>query len=119
MTGTKVSTFTERFNELLTDLLACGMQRVDIAKQLGVSKQTISAWATGERSPKRPTIVGIAQAYDVSIAWLHGFDVPKKPQAPAPTADERAKQFAELFSKLTEEEQTTIIQAMKGIVGAK
>lgn len=119
MTDIKVSTFTERFNELVADLAAHGIQRAEVAKRLGVSKQTISAWVTGERSPKRPTIVAIAKTYDVSIAWLHGFDVPKKAQTPAPTADERAEKFTELFSKLSEEEQITIIQAMKGIAEGK
>lgn len=119
MTGNKVATFNERFNELVNDLVAHGMQRTEIAKKLGVSKQTISAWATGERSPKRPTIAGISQAFDVSIAWLHGFDVPRKRETPASTADERAREFANLFLKLTEEQQITIIQAMKGIAEAK
>lgn len=119
MTGAKVSSFTERFGELVGDLMANGAQRVDIAKQLGVSKQTISAWETGERSPKRPTVAGIAQTYDINIAWLHGFDAPKKRQAPAATADERKSEFVELFSKLSDEQQEVFIQAMKGVVGNK
>ena len=98
MTENKVSNFADRFNELVSDLVEKGAQRVDIAKTLGVSKQTISAWTTGERSPKRPTIAGISQAYDVSIAWLHGFDVPRIRSAPTTTADERAKEFVQLFS---------------------
>lgn len=119
MTGGKVSTFTKRFIELVDDLVAHGVDRSEIAKQLGVSKQTISAWYTGERSPKRPTVAGIAQAYNINIAWLHGFDVPRNRDALATTADERAKEFVSLFSKLSEEQQVTIIQAMKGIAAGK
>lgn len=113
------SNFTARFGELVDDLVAHGTQRVDIAKRLGVSKQTVSAWTTGERTPKRPAIIAIAQAFDVNIAWLHGYNVPRNRVAPASTADERMKEFDALFSKLTADEQVLILQAMKGIAAGK
>lgn len=46
-----------------------------IGKSLGVSKQTVSAWRCGTRSPKKPTLIKIAEEYNVSIEWLMGFDV--------------------------------------------
>lgn len=49
----------------------------DIAKGLHVSKQTISAWKSGTRSPKQPTIEAIARFFGVSVEWLMGLDVPR------------------------------------------
>ena len=47
----------------------------DIAKGLNVSKQTISAWRSGTRSPKKPTIESVARYFNVNIPWLMGLDV--------------------------------------------
>lgn len=73
-TGQKVSTFRDRFSELLFE---SGVGDIDIARGLKVSKQTISAWKNGKRSPKEPTLITIAQFFHVSIQWLMGFDVEK------------------------------------------
>ena len=48
-----------------------------IAEQFGVSKQAVSAWRNGTRSPKKTVLIEIANYYKVSIEWLMGFDVPK------------------------------------------
>ena len=50
-----------------------------IAAELNVSKQAISAWRNGIRSPKKSVLIHIAHMYNVSIEWLMGFDVPKNP----------------------------------------
>lgn len=76
-----MATFRDRFNELCE-----GFPNSDttLASSIGVSKQTISAWRLGERSPKKPTIAIIAQFFDVSIAWLCGItDIKEKYEAPA------------------------------------
>lgn len=67
-----VSSFNERFN-----VLCDGSRRNDteLAKELHVSKQTLSAWRSGIRSPKQPTIIMIAQYFNVSVEWLMGFNV--------------------------------------------
>lgn len=62
--------FTSRFNELLTRHPGNDTQ---LGAALGVSKQTISAWRVGTRSPKKPHIVAIAKYFDVSIPWLMGI----------------------------------------------
>ena len=71
-------TFTERFNTLLGNYH--GSQN-DLAQALNVSKQTISAWSNGNRSPKRPVIEAIARYFNVCIPWLMGLDVPLEPFA--------------------------------------
>lgn len=49
----------------------------DIAKALNVSKQTISAWRAGTRSPRAPVVEAIARYFNVSVEWLMGLDVPR------------------------------------------
>ncbi len=48
-----------------------------IADALGVSKQTVSMWRHGTRSPKKSVLIHISEVYGVSIEWLMGFDVEK------------------------------------------
>ena len=62
--------FTSRFNELLARQSATD---AELAEALGVSKQTISAWKTGVRSPKKPTIRTIADHFGVGVPWLMGI----------------------------------------------
>ena len=73
MTGTKITTFECRIGELLDRMSGSDS---DKAKLLGVSRQTISAWRTGVRSPRQPMIEHIASVFNVSVQWLMGFDVP-------------------------------------------
>lgn len=62
--------FLERLNSLFDN-----DPRTDtaIGDALGVSKQTVSYWRQGTRSPKRKTIQKIAEMYQVSPVWLMGF----------------------------------------------
>lgn len=62
--------FTSRFNELLERYSGSDSE---LAEVLGVSKQAISAWKNGVRSPKRPTIRIIADYFGVGVPWLNGI----------------------------------------------
>ena len=73
-TGLKVATFKERFNELCENNPQNASR---IADDLHVSRQTVSAWRSGYRSPKEPTIIAIAKHFHVTVPWLMGFDVEK------------------------------------------
>ena len=70
----KVATNQERLIELFD---ADPRNDSAIAADLGVSKQTISAWRNGTRSPKKPMLIEICRKFNVSIEWLMGFDVEK------------------------------------------
>lgn len=66
-----VSDFPSRFRKLLE---IRKWTNVEAAERLNVSRQTISAWATGVRKPKSPMIAHIASITGVSYAWLNGWD---------------------------------------------
>ena len=70
-----VSTFSERLKECLDNdpLLTATL----LADKIGLSKQAISMYISGDRKPKRPTIKVISEILNVSESWLMGYDVPK------------------------------------------
>lgn len=69
----RVSTNQARLNQLFD---ADPRNDSAIGEALGVSKQTISAWRNGTRSPKRSMLTKIAQIYHTTEEWLLGWDVP-------------------------------------------
>ena len=82
-TKAKVETFQERFTQLCEE---SPKNDTALAYDLHVSKQTISAWKSGARSPKQPAILMISNYFNVDIAWLMGFDVKKfKSEGNGPT----------------------------------
>lgn len=74
MTGQKIQTFQERFSTLVSESEKTLTQ---LSKELHMSNQTLSAWRNGTRSPKEPTIIAIAEYFNVDVRWLMGFDVEK------------------------------------------
>ena len=46
----------------------------DIAEQLGVTKQTISNWEKGKRTPDIDSLVKLANIYQVTLDSLIGID---------------------------------------------
>ena len=76
----KIATNKDRLNELFD---ADPRNDTAIAEQFHVSKQAVSAWRNGTRSPKKTVLLDIAKHYNVSIEWLMGYDVPRQP----PTMD--------------------------------
>lgn len=71
LSGMKVTTFKERLNDLCE---SSPLTDTELAAKLKVSKQTLSAWKCGARSPKEPTIIALAQYFGVTVDWLMGFD---------------------------------------------
>ena len=77
----------------------------------------MSQYCGGTIVPRQDRTFLIAQALDVSEAWLMGFDVPRERKTPdSPEEVERAEKFTELFCELTAEEQALIISQIKGIL---
>ena len=52
------------------------MKAVDLVEASGVPKSAISFYLAGKSKPKADRLYTIAQALDVSEAWLLGYDVP-------------------------------------------
>lgn len=69
----KISDLQTRLKEALDN----SMSLTELAEKIGMSKQAISAYTTGVRSPKRPVVNALAAALHVDPLWLLGYDVPK------------------------------------------
>lgn len=68
-----VATFSER---LMVALNRADMKAIDLSRITGIPKSSISQYLSGLSDPRRDRIYLIAQALDVAIPWLLGFDVP-------------------------------------------
>lgn len=115
-TNELVTVFRERFTDLCNE---SPMNDTEIAKKIGVSKQTVSAWKIGDRSPKQPTIETIANIFHVNIDWLLGFDVPKsigdyKNKKLTPE-DELNNELLSLLTRLTPAERLRVLDFVKGL----
>ena len=116
-TKQKVSTFRDRFSELVNE---SKKTTVALAKELHVSNQTVSAWKTGTRSPKEPTIIAIAKYFKVNVSWLMGFDVEKYTEEKTSMIPD-LDTFKKIFLAMTPDDSATVMRifektelAMKG-----
>jgi transcriptional regulator with XRE-family HTH domain len=79
----KIATNQERLNQLFD---ADPRNDTAIGLSLGVSKQTISAWRNGTRSPKKSMLLKIAESYSTTPEWLLGWDLPAPDISVAPVS---------------------------------
>lgn len=77
-----------------------GWKAVDLVEKTGVPKGAVSYYLSGRSKPKADRVYAIAQALDVSEAWLLGYEVPM-----ARTDDQKKNdQLAKLIVKLRSDE---------------
>lgn len=70
----KVTTSNHRIKELLA---IYGISQTEFCKRTGLTKSAVSNYLNGVRLPRQDQLVKIADAFDVSAAWLMGYDVPR------------------------------------------
>lgn len=111
-----MSDFQSRFNELLASYKGSD---TDVANLLGVTKQAVSNWRNGSRSPRKDSIIDIAKKFHVSIEWLMGFDVPSSdnnewdPEYPSGVALRRTHEPQRPAVSLTDSDLATIAKYLK------
>ena len=76
------------------------MRAVDLVEAAGVPKSAISFYLSGKSKPKADRLYKIAQALDISEAWLLGYNVPMARSAESKKND----QLAELIVKMRTDE---------------
>ena len=64
--------FANRTKELRTSM---GLNQVDFAKKLNVTKQSVSNWENGNIQPSIDMLIKIATVFSVSADYLLGLDV--------------------------------------------
>lgn len=83
-----------------------------------LGKNALSQYVSGKVEPGQEKLTVLGLALGISEAWLMGYEVPMD-RSITPTANEysgRTKAYIELFELLTSEQQTLIINQIKGIL---
>lgn len=73
MKDERIADIKDRLKEAL---VARGMKASELVELSGVPKSAISFYLAGKSKPKADRLYIIAQALNVSEAWLLGYDVP-------------------------------------------
>ena len=68
----KVATFQQRFVQVME---IRGMRQVDVATKSGLDKAQISQYKTGKYEPMQDALHKLADALNVNVSWLMGYDV--------------------------------------------
>lgn len=93
MATERVAEFKDRLKEVLDRK---GLRAVDLMEMTGVPKSAISFYMAGKSKPKADRIYIIAQALDISEAWLLGYDVPMARSIESKKNDQLAKLIVRL-----------------------
>ena len=76
MSAKLVDTIANRLKEAMRD--KGNMSQAELARETGIDRSSISLYLSGKYSPKGDKLYILANALNVSVAWLAGFDAPKK-----------------------------------------
>lgn len=79
---------------------AAGKKQADLVRETGLDRGSISSYLSGKYEPKQKAIYKLAQALDVSEAWILGYDVPMT----RPPESKKNDQLAKLIVKLRTDE---------------
>jgi transcriptional regulator with XRE-family HTH domain len=84
-----------------------------IAESFHVSKQTISAWRTGSRSPRKSKLQEIADFYHKDIIWFFGYEGTAE-EKPVPTEeDEQVKEIISLLKGMSDQKKAEAIRYLR------
>ena len=115
----RVATCAERIKKAL---YIKGMKQSDLCRLTQIPKSALSQYISGAFEPKQDRIYLMAQALNVSEAWLMGLDVPmerqvKKVSPSEPSLTEGEKMLLELFRRVPEDQQTLVLQMIRVALG--
>lgn len=106
---TKV-TFAKRLQELL-DIK--NIKASDLSKATGISRSSISHYLKGDWEAKQDNIIIIADKYNVSEAWLMGYDVNIKKEIAEEPLSDFEKEFIELLRLIPQDSQPLVLSMIK------
>ena len=74
MSWEKVSTTKDRLQEAMN---LCEKKQIDLERETGINRSTISRYLSGKYEPKADAIHKLAISLNCSETWLWGYDVPR------------------------------------------
>ena len=99
-----------------------GMKQAELCKLANIPKSSLSQYLSGDFEPKQDRIYLIAQALNVSEAWLMGFNVPMERQVKKTSPSELSltegeKMLLDLFRLVPEDKQELVLQMIRVALG--
>lgn len=74
--------------KLIVSRNKAGLSQMELANQLGVSRQAVSRWESGDTTPTMDKLKTLAKLYGVSLDWLCSDAAGRElPEAAKPEAD--------------------------------
>lgn len=74
--------------KLIVSRNKAGLSQMELADRLGVSRQAVSRWESGDTTPTMDKLKALAKLYGVSLDWLFGDTADgEPPEAAKPEAD--------------------------------
>ena len=120
MKADRISTIRER---LIEAMARANKKQVDLVRETGLNRGTISRYISGEVEPKSNAIYKLAKSLNVSEAWLIGYDVPMERQKNIPQdkkdLSEGEKALLDLFNKVPEDQQKLVLQMIRAALGSQ
>lgn len=115
----RVATCAERIKKALT---IKGMKQSDLCRLTKIPKSALSQYISGAFEPKQDRIYLMAQALNVSEAWLMGLDVPmerqvKKVSPSEPILTEGEQVLLDLFRRVPEDKQRMLLDMIRVALG--
>ena len=74
--------------KLIVSRNKAGLSQMELAERLGVSRQAVSRWESGDTTPTMDKLKSLARIYGVSLDWLCSDAADRElPEAAKPEAD--------------------------------
>lgn len=110
-----MSTRSERIRQLVED---SNMSYVDLEKLTGIKKSSLQRYASGTTT-KIPldVIEKLSKAFNVSQAYIMGWDEKESPSEPELTEGE--KMLLDLFRQVPEDQQKLVLQMIRAALGSQ
>ena len=78
-----------------------GKKQIDLVKETGLNRSTISRYVAGSCEPKQDAIYKLAASLNVTEMWLWGYDVPRERSI----AQKKNDQLVELITLLRKDNE--------------
>ena len=93
----KQATSNQRIRELIADL---GVTQIDFCNKTGIKPSALSNYLNNNRVPRQDAISKIADAYNISPAWIMGYDVPKDIESRTLIVKEDNAEYFEIYAPM-------------------
>lgn len=96
-----------KFSERLTELMAeKGLNKLSLAKEIGVSDRVVGSWVKEENAPKLESAIALAEFFGVPLDYLAGRSdcksvTPGPGALPAPALEGEEAELISLWERLS------------------